>query len=128
MEFVAGQSWTYRAPAGFESSRLLIGAIASFDGHRTIICCAVVHAPRRTADGHLDMMTISFLPMMEDAFRASVVALDGEQAELPECFAPKLEEWARDPKGLTAFTVPFEGFLNQMIAHQMAEIAGLSAA
>jgi hypothetical protein len=128
MEFAAGQSWTYRAPQGFESSRLLIGAIASFDGQRTILCCAVVHAPRRNADGQLDRMTISFLPMMEEAFRASVVALDAEAAELPDCFAPKLEEWSRDPRGLTAFTVPFEGFLNQMIALQMAEIAGLSAA
>jgi hypothetical protein len=128
MEFAAGQSWTYRAPQGFESSRLLIGAIASFDRHRTIICTAVVHAPRRHADGHLEMMTISFLPMMEEAFRASVVAMDEVAAEIPDCFAPKLEEWSRDPKGLTAFSVPFEGYLDQMIAHQMAELAGLSAA
>lgn len=128
MNFAAGQSWTYRTPKGFESSRLLIGAIASFDRHRTIICSSVVHAPRRAADGHLEMITISFLPMSEGAFRASVVALDEAEAALPDCFAPKLEEWSRDPKGLTAFTVPFEGFLDQMIAHQMAEIAGLSAA
>jgi hypothetical protein len=128
MEFAAGQSWTYRAPQGFEASRLLIGAIASFDGQRTIICSAVVHAPRRHADGQLDMMTISFVPMMEDAFRTSVIALEDSQAVLPDCFAPKLEEWSRDPRGLTAFTVPFEGYLDQMIARQMAEIAGLSAA
>jgi hypothetical protein len=55
------------------------------------------------------------------------VALEGT-ADLPEGFAEKLEEWSNDPKGLTAFTVPFEGFLDQMIALQMAEIAGLSAA
>lgn len=127
MSFAAGQSWTYRAPRGFEASRLLIGAIATFDRERNIICCAVVHAPRRHADGHLEMVTIPFLPMTDAAFNASVVALDGE-AELPESFVEKLTEWSNDPKGLTAFTVPFEGFLDQMIAHQMAEIAGLSAA
>lgn len=127
MKFAAGQSWTYRAPAGFESSRLLIGAIATFARDRNIVCCAVVHAPRRHADGHLEMVTIPFLPMTDAAFEASVIALDGE-ADLPEGFVGKLEEWSNDPKGLTAFTVPFEGFLDQMIAHQMAEIAGQSAA
>lgn len=127
MKFAAGQSWTYRAPQGFESSRLLIGAIASFDRDRTIVCCAVIHAPKRQADGHLEMITIPFLPMTDAAFAASVLTLDGE-AELPESFVEKLEEWSNDPKGLTVFTVPFEGYLDQMIAHQMAEIAGLSAA
>lgn len=127
MSFAAGQCWTYRAPQGFETSRLLIGAIASFDGHRTIICSAAVHAPRRHADGHLEMVTVPFIPMTDAAFQASVVALDGV-ADLPDSFAEKLEAWSSDPKGLTAFTVPFEGFVDQMIAHQMAEIAGLSAA
>ena len=128
MDLAAGQSWTYRAPAGFETSRLLIGAIASFDGQRTILLAAAVHAPRRHADGHLDMVTIPFLPMTEAAFRASVVDLDETAAELPEQFAEKLQEWSNDPRGLSTFTVRFEGFLDQMIAHQMAEIAGLSAA
>lgn len=128
MQFAAGQSWTYRAPHGFETSRLLIGAIASFDGHRNIICSAAIHAPRRHSDGHIEVVTIPFLPMTDAAFAASVVALCEGEAELPESFAGKLEEWSNDPKGLTAFTVPFEGFLDQMIALQMAEIAGLSAA
>lgn len=128
MLFAAGQSWTYRAPQGFEASRLLIGAIATFDGHRNIVCCAVIHAPRRHADGHMDMITIPFIPMTDAALAASVVALCDGAAELPESFALKLEEWSNDPKGFTAFTVPFEGYIDQMIALQMAEIAGLSAA
>lgn len=127
MKYAAGQSWTYRSPRGFEASRLLIGAIATFDRDRNIICCAAIHAPKRHADGYLEMITIPFLPMSEAAFEASVVSLDGE-AELPESFVEKLEAWSSDPKGLTVFTVPFEGYLDQMIAHQMAEIAGLSAA
>lgn len=128
MKIAAGQSWSYRAPGGFEASRLLIGAIASFNRDRNIVCCAVVHAPRRHADGHLDMITIPFLPMTDAAFHASVVALDEGAAELPDMFVEKLNAWSNDPKGLTAFTVPFEGFLDQMIALQMAEISGLSAA
>lgn len=127
MQFAAGQSWTYRAPAGFEGSRLLIGAIASFDGDRNIVCAAVTDAPRRHADGHLEAMTIPFLPMTDAAFNASVVTLAGT-ADLPASFGEKLEAWRTDPKGLTAFTVPFDGFLDHMIANQMAEIARQSAA
>lgn len=128
MEFAAGQSWTYRAPQGFETSRLLIGAIASFDGEQHIVLAAAVHAPRRHADGHLERVTIPFLPMTEEAFRASVVACDETAEPLPAVFSEKLSAWQNDPKGLTTFTVPFQGFLDEMIASQMAEIAGLSAA
>lgn len=128
MDFAAGQSWSYRAPEGFETSRLLIGAIASFDGAQHIVLAAAVHAPRRHADGHLERVTIPFLPMTEAAFRASVVAHDEAAEPLPEAFSEKLSDWQNDPRGLTTFTVPFEGFLDQMIAHQMAEIARQSAA
>ncbi len=128
MDFAAGQSWTYRAPAGFETSRLLIGAIASFDNAQHIVLAAAVHAPRRHADGHLERVTIPFLPMTEAAFQASVVSRDEVAEPLPGIFSDKLSEWQNDPQGLTTFTVPFEGFLDQMIALQMAEIAGLSAA
>lgn len=128
MNFAAGQSWSYRAPKGFETSRLLIGAIATFDGERNIICCAAIHAPRRHADGHLDMITIPFLPLTEAAFQASVVALDEGPAEIPESFVERLTEWSNDANGLTAFTVPFDGFLDQLIVSQMAEISGRSAA
>lgn len=128
MKLAAGQSWTYRAPQGFETSRLLIGAIASFGGHRNIVLAAAIHAPRQHADGHLEMVTIPFLPMTEAAFRASVLALEDTSAELPEAFAEKLQEWSNDPKGLASFTVRFDGFLDHLISDQMADLAGLSAA
>lgn len=128
MDLAAGQSWTYRAPQGFETSRLLIGAIASFDGEQHIVLAAAVHAPRLHADGRMERVTIPFLPMTEDAFRASVLTLDAVAEPLPAVFSEKLAAWQNDPRGLTTFTVPFEGYLDQMIAHQMAEIAGLSAA
>jgi len=127
MQLSAGQSWSYRAPSGFEASRLVIGAIVTFGGRRSIICCSVTGAARRRADGSLEAVVIPFLPMTEPAFRASIAAFDG-MADPPESFAHKLQEWGEDPRGLTTFTVPFEGFLDQMIALQMAEIAGQSAA
>ena len=128
MNLAAGQSWSYRAPQGFETSRMMIGAIARVDTERSIICCAVVHAPRRHADGNLDMITIPFLPMTEAAFLASVVAPDEGPAELPDVFVEKLDEWSQSPGGLTAFTVPFDGFLEHLVARQKAEALGRPAA
>ncbi len=127
MQLATGQCWTYRAPEGFEMSRIVIGAIAKFEGGQDIICCAVSEAPRRNQDGTTERVTIPFLPMSEAAFRASVISLEGESA-LPADFAQKLEEWSRDPKGMTAFTVPFEGFVDKLIAKQMEQIAGIAAA
>jgi hypothetical protein len=127
MELHAGQCWTYRAPSGFETSRLVIGAIVKFDGDRSIVCCSVTGAPRRHPDGRVEAVLIPFLPMTEHAFRDSVVAFEGD-ADLPPVFAGKLDEWANDPRGLTTFTVAFEGYLDRMIALQMAEIAGQNAA
>lgn len=128
MGFAAGQSWTYRAPQGFESSRLLIGAIATFGGHRKVVLASAIHAPRRHADGHIEMVTIPFIPMTEDAFRASVVSLDEAAAEIPEGFAEMFEDWKNDPKGLRTFTVGFDGYADHLIADQMAELARLAAA
>jgi hypothetical protein len=127
MNLAAGQRWAYNAPEGFEASRLVIGAIVTFDGRRSIVCCTVTGAPRRRADGIVEAVTVPFLPMTEPAFRASVTTFDGNE-EPPEMFAQKLQEWIDDPRGLTTFTVPFEGYLDRMIALQMAEIARQSAA
>ncbi|MGQ0673893.1 MAG: hypothetical protein ACT4N2_13600 [Hyphomicrobium sp.] len=127
MSFAAGQRWTYNAPHGFEPSRLVIGAIVKFEGSEPVICCSVSGAPRRHADGSIDKVTIPFLPLTQDAFAATAVAEDGPGDPAPS-FADKLDEWCNDPKGLTTFTVPFDGYLDHLIAHQMAKIVGLSAA
>ena len=127
MSFAAGQRWTYRAPMGFEASRLVIGAILKFEGSSSIICCSVTGAPRRHSDGSIDSVTIPFLPMSEAALTATVVAQDGLE-EPAAAFAEKLQEWSNDPRGLSTFTVPFDGYLDHLIAHQMAQIVGLNAA
>lgn len=127
MQFSAGQRWTYRAPQGFSASRIVIGAIAVFPDEPPVMCCSVTGAPRRRPDGSVDTVTIPFLPMTEHALRSSVTELDGSDVP-PAHFLEALESWQADPRGLSTFTVPFEGFLDRMIALQMAEIVGRSAA
>lgn len=125
--FEAGQQWTYRAPDDFTLSRIVIGAVLTFNGHEPVICCAVTGAPRRQVDGSVDQVTIPFLPFSEQALRATVSDCDG-RAEPPEDFAAGLADWSNDPRGLSVFTVAFDGFLDRMIARQMAAIIGHSAA
>lgn len=127
MSYRAGQVWSYAAPAGFEDSRMTIGAIISFEDGERVVCCSVEQAPQRMPDGRVGTTAIPFLPMSEQAFAQSVVALDGEGLAPPE-FADAYDEWKTDPKGLSCFSVPFEGFLDRMIALQMAEIVGADVA
>ena len=123
MEFVAGQRWTYRAPVGFEASRLVIGAVVEFGESAQIICAAVSGAPKRMPDGQLEAVVVAFLPFSQAAFAATVVDLDGVDV-VPAAFARELQAWAADGRGLSVFTVPFDGFLDKLIARQMAQIVG----
>jgi hypothetical protein len=124
-KFVPGQAWTYRAPDSQTGSRIVIGAVLTF-ASGAVVCCAVTGAPRRLPDGTIDAATIPFLSFSEAALAETVVTVDGE-LPLPEGFAPALEEWHADPRGMTVFTVPFEGFLDRLIARQMAAIIGVEA-
>jgi hypothetical protein len=125
--FAAGEQWRYRAgEAGLEASRLIIGAVLTFPASPSLVCCAVTAANRRAADGTLEPATIPFLPMTQAAVAASVTVRDGEAA-LPDAFQRLFEAWRQDPRGLTYFTVPFEGRLDHMIARQMAEMIGANA-
>jgi hypothetical protein len=121
--FRAGESWIYRPPAEFDSSRLVVGAVLTFEDREPIVCCAVTGAPRRLADGSVDEVTIPFLPLTASALEASVIGRDGE-SEVPTEFAQAFRSWSEDPRGLSVFTVPFDGRLDRLIARQMAEIAG----
>lgn len=123
MTFAAGQRWTYCAPEGYEMSRLIVGAVLTFAGHEPVVCFSVTDAPRRLPDGGQDLVTIPFVPMTESAFRATAVAADGTAEPVPE-FADAFAGWRNDVRGLSFFTVPFEGFLDRMIALQMAAILG----
>lgn len=129
MTFTAGQCWRYLPPQGFEHSRIIVGAIASFSSDARILCCAVLAAPERQPDGTCAAVTIPFLPISEAAFRQTVTRLDDDAAmALPDGFVAALEAWRSDPKGLSCFTVAFDGFMDRMIARQMAQIVGTDAA
>lgn len=123
MDFAAGQRWAYRAPPGFEASRIVIGAVVSFGVNERVVCAAVAGAARRNPDGTVEAVNIAFLPFSQAAFAATIVALDGMDTP-PPAFAAEMEQWASDPRGLSTFTVPFDGYLDKLIARQMAEIVG----
>ena len=127
MTLAVGQKWTFRAPRGFEHSRMTIGAIVTLPDGQRIVCISVSHAPRVTATNDVLDCMISFIPMAEPAFLASAEVEDGT-GELPAEFAEELAAWRDDPKGLTVFTVPFEGCLDELIAQQAAALIAQSAA
>jgi hypothetical protein len=72
-------------------------------------------------DGSLRAADIPLIPMTEGAVAASIVAPAGI-ADPPPGFRDAFAAWQQDDRGLTVFTVPFEGLLDRMIALQMAEI------
>jgi hypothetical protein len=121
--FEVGQQWCYRAPAGFERSRLVIGAILRFAEGRDVACIAVTASPQRRADGHIVAATIPLIPLTTQALSRSVTTLDSRGAEPPATFFAAFEAWQEDARGASYFTVPFEGFLDRMIALQMATTA-----
>lgn len=126
-DFHAGQRWTYRVSTGFESSRLIVGAVLTFADREPVVCCAVKDAPSRLPNGSVGVVTIPFLPLSASAMVRTVLALDGMEA-VPEGFAEAFAQWQADSRGLSAFTVPFDGRLDRLIALQMAEIAGVDPA
>lgn len=119
-----GQCWRYHSDEpGLDGSRLIVGAVLTFAAGPTLVCCAAVGAIGKRPDGALERITIPFLPMTEAAALASISTSDGI-ADLPAGFQAQFEAWRSDLRGLTYFTVPFEGRLDRMIARQMAEMIG----
>lgn len=117
----AGQRWTYRPPEGFEASRIVIGAIITFDGHERIVCVMVTGAPQVAPDRSIRTVTIPFIPLSEQAFRASIAGPDGT-APVSAHFRKGYDDWKVDARGFSYFTVPFEGFLDRLIRRQLAEL------
>lgn len=124
----AGECWIYRPLAGFEASRLLIGAVVTFEDREAIVCCAVTHAPTVRPDGALEAATIPFLPLTAGAFAASVEAKDAAtpRAVLPDAFAEAFQMWQADERGLAAFTQRYDGRLDHLIAREMAGLVARS--
>ena len=125
LSFAVGQCWTYRAPPGFEHSRLVIGAIVTHHASPDVVCVSVLNAPQRQPDASIIAITVPFLPLSVEAMRHTVTALAATDARPAEAFRAAYEAWRSDPRGLSYFSVPFEGFLDQLVARQMAAIAGV---
>ena len=123
-DFRAGRRWTYRAPAGFAASRIVVGAVVAFAGSAPIMCCMVTDAPLRLPDDTISKATIPFLPLTSEALEKTVVDPDGE-GEITAAFIDAYAAWRADERGLSVFSVPFEGRLDLLIARQMASIIGV---
>lgn len=121
--FAVGQMWSYHTRPELSDSRLVIGALLAFEAGQTLACCSVTGAQQQRPDGTLERVTIPFLPMTEAALARTVLSLEGE-GTVPPAFAAQFSSWHDDERGLSFFTVPFEGALDRMIALQMAEIVG----
>lgn len=127
MTFLVGQRWSYAAPDEIADSRIVIGALLEFEGSAPVACCTVTGALQQQPDGTRVRVTVPFLPMTVAALERTVTAPDGAGEVAPE-FSRHFEAWHGDPRGLSFFTVPFEGSLDRMIALQMREIVGDSGA
>ena len=111
--YVVGQAWSYKAPAGFERSRIIIGAILTFASHEPIICVAVTKAPMSDIEGRVQPLTIPFLPFSKNAFDQTVMTI-GRSAPLPENFINHYTCWKNDLKGLGFINIPFKGLLRSI--------------
>ncbi|TPJ23404.1 hypothetical protein [Mesorhizobium sp. B2-7-2] len=103
--FKPGQIWTYRGavPA---SSRVIVGAVDSFDGNQqAIVSISVTDAPIPT--GEKQLQTVSHMPISAEALRASVVELEGV-APIPSGFENGYRQWrqAYDSGKGGYFTIP----------------------
>jgi hypothetical protein len=118
-QFAAGQCWRFRTPPGYETARLVIGAIVRFPGADDVACVSITAAPQRRRDGTTGPAPIVLLPMTLQALAATVTQADGTGSPV-EGFAEAFERWHEDERGFGCFTVPFDGHLDLMIARQMA--------
>lgn len=64
--------------------------------------------------------------MLETAFKATATELDGA-SNVPPIFGDMYPRWRKDPLGLAAFTVPFEGYLEDMLDLQTVRRKGENA-
>lgn len=126
VEFTAGETWTTRGVVDGPPPHLVIGAIIRGDDvGRSVAACAVWHAHARTPAGEWRTTTVPFLPLTLAALAGTVVDRAAPLA-MPDEFMAEFEAWQADPKGLSVFTIPFEGSLDGLIARQMAAIIGVT--
>lgn len=78
-------------------------------------------APQIQPDKSVRAVTIPFIPLTEAAFAGTITEPDGN-GPVSEHFRAAYDAWKVDGRGLSYFTVPFEGFLDRLIRRQLAEL------
>ena len=116
-DYAIGQSWTYPVPEGFESSRIVVGAIEG-EGEQTIICVSVTDVPVPHPDGGIGRTTIAFMPFTSQALDATVIGQDGDLT-VPDGFEEAHGEWLEDPEGQRCFDVPFPVILSKLFQQML---------
>ena len=111
--YSVGQAWVYKAPKGFDESRIVVGAILTFARHDPVICAAVTQAPMLDSTGMVHPLTIPFLPFSKSAFDQTVLNIDGS-LKLPKDFDSYYTCWKSDQKGLGYINTPFKSLLRNM--------------
>lgn len=112
--YEVGQSWSYETLPGFETSRILIGAIEDIPEVGEIICISLTNAPMPRPDGSApDMATIPFIPFAREAIDQSVKKLDGDEP-LPDHFDELHADWLKETKGEEFMPIPVPLFLDML--------------
>ena len=112
--YEVGQSWSYETMPGFESSRILIGAIEEVPEVGEVICITLTNAPMPKPDGSApDMATIPFIPFARDAIDQSVKMLDGNDP-LPDHFDDLHADWMSETEGEEFLPVSVPVFLDML--------------
>ncbi len=112
--YEVGQSWSYETTPGFESSRILIGAIEEIAEVGEVICITLTNAPMPRPDGSTpDMATIPFIPFARDAIDQSVKKLDGNDP-LPENFEALHADWLKETEGDEFLPISVPVFLDML--------------
>lgn len=114
--FAVGQSWRYGASFGFESSRIVIGAIVPQEDVGEVVCVMLVDVPLPPHAGGLPQpTTIDFVPFAREAIDASVTELAGD-VSLPPLFAELLDSWQEETAGDDFLTISVPVFLDILAA------------
>ncbi len=112
--YEVGQSWSYETIPGFETSRILIGAIEEVPEVGQVICITLTNAPMPKPDGSApDAATIPFIPFARDAIDQSVIKLDGDE-KLPEHFDELRAGWMEETQGEDFLPISVPVFLDML--------------
>lgn len=115
-KYAVGQCWSYDTRPGFESSRIVIGAIEENADVGEVICVTLIDVPLMLHKGEeAGPATIDFVPFSRQAIDSSVRSLLGNEPPSAE-FAGHHENWKEETEGDDYLTIPVTVFLDILAA------------